>query len=194
MIVMGPFQYNILYDSMNLLYQVTGKHLQTIYDHTEKTLQANARRRVTHNVQQLVMPQSSKISHIHVWSILPRFFSLFCRLWEHLVVVELCRTVRGNKKQQLRFSQRFHQVIPYIVFCVVNLEKIVLFITQCFSWKCFCKSGYKLKSICELQIVTSLWNFTQFHYLKDHIRQNLTEEDQTNNFLQRDDVGSRRYQ
>lgn len=25
MIVMGPFQYNILYDSMNLLYRVTGK-------------------------------------------------------------------------------------------------------------------------------------------------------------------------
>lgn len=108
--------------------------------------------------------------------------------------VKSCRTVEGNKKQELHFAQRFHQVVPYIIFDVVNLEKILLFISQCVSGKCFCKSGYKLKSICELQIVTSLWDFTQFHCLKDCIRWNFTVEDQINNFLQTDDVGSKRYQ
>lgn len=56
---------------------------------TQKTPWANARREVAHKIQQLVMSQSNKISHIHVWSILPGFFNLFCRLWQNLVVLKL---------------------------------------------------------------------------------------------------------
>lgn len=54
---------------------------------TQKTLWANARRKVAHKIQKLVMSQSNKISHIHVWSMLG-FFSLFCSLWENLVVLK----------------------------------------------------------------------------------------------------------
>lgn len=36
--------------------------------------------------RQRVMPE---ISHIHVCSILPGYISLFCRLWENLVVLKL---------------------------------------------------------------------------------------------------------
>lgn len=87
MIVMDLFQLNILYDSMNLFYQVTGKHLKTIYDHTE-TLWANARRKVAHKIQKLVMSQSNRMSHIHVWP-MPGFFRLFSNLWENMVVLKL---------------------------------------------------------------------------------------------------------
>lgn len=66
------------------------------------------------------------------------------------------------KNRNYIFLRGFTRLFLELFFYIVNLEKILLFITQCLSGKCFCKSGYKLKSICELQIVQipSLWNFT----------------------------------
>lgn len=56
---------------------------------TQKTLWANARREAAHKIRKLVMSQSNKMSHIHVWSKMPGFFRLFCNLWENMVVLKL---------------------------------------------------------------------------------------------------------
>lgn len=56
---------------------------------TQKTLWANARREAAHKIPKLVMSQSNKMSHIHVWSKMPGFFRLFCNLWENMVVLKL---------------------------------------------------------------------------------------------------------
>lgn len=129
---------------------------------TQRTPRASVRGKAAHQMQQWVISQGTRISHVH--SALPGHFSLSCRLWENSLVsnsvVKPGRTVKENKKCQLCSLRGFTGLFLTIFSTFFIWEKILLIITQCLSWNCFCISGYQLKSIHEPQILTSLWDFT----------------------------------
>lgn len=90
---------------------------------TQRTPRASVRGKAAHQMQQWVMSQGTRISHVH--SALPGHFSLSCRLWENSLVsnsvVKPGRTVKENKKCQLCSLKGF--TVPYNIFYFFYLGK-----------------------------------------------------------------------